>query len=145
MNTIASTSPTSVGCRFPGGFFWGVATSAYQIKGAWNADGKGPSVWDAYAHTPGKIKNGDTGDVANDHYHRYKEDVALMQSIGAHAYRFSIVWLRIFPEGTSTLTTELSTRKNEITTILNSLILSHEVTNLSSPSGEGHLFSRPQD
>jgi beta-glucosidase len=76
-----------------------MATAAYQVEGAWNEDGKGPSIWDTYAHTPGKIKNGDTGDVANDHYHRYKEDVALMKSLGASAYRFSISWPRIFPEG----------------------------------------------
>jgi beta-glucosidase len=86
--------------QFPKGFYWGTATSAYQIEGAWNEDGKGPSIWDTYAHTPGKIKNNDTGDVANDHYHRYKEDVALMRTIGANAYRFSICWPRIFPEGT---------------------------------------------
>src|SRR5262245_1488283 len=85
---------------FPKDFFWGTATSAYQIEGAWNEDGKGPSIWDTFAHTPGKIKNGDTGDVANDHYHRYKEDVALMKDIGATAYRFSISWPRIFPIGT---------------------------------------------
>ncbi len=88
--------------EFPNGFCWGTATSSYQIEGAWNEDGKGPSIWDTYAHTPGKIKNDDTGDVANDHYHRYKEDVALMRSIGANAYRFSIAWPRIFPEGTGT-------------------------------------------
>lgn len=88
--------------KFPDGFFWGTATSAYQIEGAWNEDGKGASIWDAYAHTPGKIKNNDTGDVANDHYHRYKEDVALMRSIGANAYRFSIAWPRIFPDGIGT-------------------------------------------
>src|SRR5262249_8894110 len=75
--------------RFPEGFHWGVATSSYQIEGAWNEDGKGPSIWDTFAHTPGHIARGDTGDVANDHYHRYKEDVALMKSIGATAYRFS--------------------------------------------------------
>ena len=86
--------------QFPEGFYWGTATSSYQIEGAWNEDGKGPSIWDTYAHTPGKIKNGDTGDVANDHYHRHKEDVALMESIGANAYRFSISWPRIFPQGT---------------------------------------------
>ena len=86
--------------EFPRGFFWGTATSAYQIEGAWNEDGKGPSIWDTYAHTPGNIANGDTGDVANDHYHRYKEDVALMKDIGANAYRFSIAWPRIFPTGT---------------------------------------------
>src|SRR5262245_28039298 len=85
---------------FPKDFLWGVATSAYQIEGAWNEDGKGPSIWDTYAHTPGKIKNGDTGDIANDHYHRYKEDVAQMKDIGANSYRFSVAWPRIFPEGT---------------------------------------------
>src|SRR5262249_41679305 len=85
--------------QFPNGFFWGTATSSYQIEGAWNEDGKGPSIWDTYAHTPGKIKNNDTGDIANDHYHRYKEDVALMRNIGANAYRFSIAWPRIFPNG----------------------------------------------
>ena len=88
--------------QFPQGFYWGTATSSYQIEGAWNEDGKGPSIWDTYAHTPGKIKNNETGDVANDHYHRYKEDVALMKDIGAKAYRFSIAWPRIFPEGAGT-------------------------------------------
>jgi beta-glucosidase len=100
-----ATGPTTVGQQanartFPRGFYWGTATSAYQIEGAWNEDGKGESIWDRYAHTPGNIKNGDTGDVANDHYHRYKEDVALMRNIGANAYRFSICWPRIFPSGT---------------------------------------------
>src|SRR5262245_26613156 len=76
--------------RFPEGFRWGVATSSYQIEGAWDEDGKGLSIWDTYAHAPGNIKNDDNGDVANDHYHRYREDVALLESIGATAYRFSI-------------------------------------------------------
>jgi beta-glucosidase/6-phospho-beta-glucosidase/beta-galactosidase len=92
--------PTAVGRRFPHGFSWGVATSSYQIEGAWNEDGKGVSIWDTYAHTPGNITHDENGDIANDHYHRYTEDVALMQSIGATAYRFSIAWPRIFPEGT---------------------------------------------
>src|SRR5215475_8100579 len=64
---------------FPEGFYWGVGTSSYQIEGAWNEGGKGLSIWDTYTHKPGSIKNNDTGDVANDHYHRYKEDVALMK------------------------------------------------------------------
>jgi beta-glucosidase len=88
------------GRSFPDGFHWGVATSSYQIEGAWDEDGKGASIWDTYAHTPGNIRNDDNGDVANDHYHRYEEDVALMRSLGATAYRFSIAWPRIFPEGT---------------------------------------------
>ena len=85
--------------RFPDGFIWGLATSAYQIEGAATEDGRGLSIWDTWAHTPGKVRHGHTGDVANDHYHRYREDVALMRSIGARAYRFSISWPRIFPEG----------------------------------------------
>src|SRR5215510_12500024 len=85
--------------EFPQGFHWGVATASYQIEGSPEADGKGPSIWDTYAHTPGKMKNGDTGDVAIDHYRRYKDDVRLIKEIGASAYRFSISWPRIFPSG----------------------------------------------
>ena len=81
-------------------FTWGVATSSYQIEGAANEDGRGPSyLQDTYSRLPGKIKNGDTGDVACDHYHRYREDVALMQEFGVEAYRFSVAWPRIMPEG----------------------------------------------
>jgi beta-glucosidase len=100
MSATATESSAATDRRFPEGFHWGVATSAYQIEGAWDEDGKGESIWDRFAHTPGNMKNDDTGDVANDHYHRYTEDVALMQSIGATAYRFSIAWPRVFPEGT---------------------------------------------
>jgi beta-glucosidase len=100
-STAAQAAPThGHTLEFPKGFFWGVATAAYQIEGSPDADGKGKSIWDTYAHTPGKIKTGDTGDVANDHYRRYREDVQLMKDLGATAYRFSIAWPRIFPAGT---------------------------------------------
>jgi beta-glucosidase len=85
---------------FPEDFIWGCASSAYQVEGAWNEGGKGPSIWDTFTHTPGKIANGETGDVAVDHYHRYKEDVALMKELGLNAYRFSVSWPRVLPSGT---------------------------------------------
>ncbi len=84
---------------FPPDFLWGASTAAYQIEGAWNEDGKGESIWDRFSHTRGRVRNGDTGDVACDHYHRYKEDIALMAELGLKAYRFSIAWPRIFPTG----------------------------------------------
>lgn len=84
---------------FPHSFAWGAATAAYQIEGAWNEDGKGPSVWDMMCHQPGRIWNGHTGDVACDHYHRWREDIALMKELGLTAYRFSISWPRVLPEG----------------------------------------------
>jgi beta-glucosidase len=84
---------------FPPGFTWGAATAAYQIEGAVNADGRGPSVWDTFSHTPGKIRRGDTGDIACDSYHRYREDADLLKSLGLNAYRFSIAWPRVLPSG----------------------------------------------
>jgi beta-glucosidase len=84
---------------FPARFLWGAATAAYQIEGAWDEDGKGESIWDRFSHTPGKVTNGDTGDVACDHYHRYLEDVRLMGYLGLKAYRFSTSWPRVLPDG----------------------------------------------
>jgi beta-glucosidase len=85
--------------EFPEGFIWGASTAAYQIEGAPSADGKGPSVWDTFSHTRGKVRGGDTGDIACDSYHRYREDVALMASLGLRNYRFSISWPRVQPVG----------------------------------------------
>ena len=85
--------------RFPDGFTWGTATSAYQIEGAWNEDGRGPSIWDTFCRQPGKVWQGHNGDVAADHYHRWPEDVELMAELGLKAYRFSIAWPRVMPSG----------------------------------------------
>ncbi len=87
---------------FPAEFVWGAATAAYQIEGAVSEDGRGESIWDRFSHTPGAVLNGDTGDIADDHYHRWRGDVSLMQELGLTAYRFSIAWPRIFPRGTGT-------------------------------------------
>jgi len=84
---------------FPKDFIWGVATSAYQIEGAWDQDGRGPSIWDTFSHTPGKIYQDQNGDIAADHYHRWQEDIRLMAQLGLKAYRFSISWPRILPQG----------------------------------------------
>ena len=84
---------------FPEDFIWGVAASAYQIEGAWNEDGRGTSIWDTFCHIPGKVLNNENGDAAADHYHRWKEDVALMSELGVKAYRFSTAWPRILPKG----------------------------------------------
>ena len=85
--------------NFPRGFLWGAATSSAQIEGAWNTDGKGPSIWDTFCRQPGKVTSGDTADQACDSYHRFGEDVALLKEMGADVYRFSIAWPRIFPQG----------------------------------------------
>ncbi|MGW0650759.1 glycoside hydrolase family 1 protein, partial [Streptomyces umbrinus] len=84
---------------FDPGFLWGAATSSYQIEGAVAEDGRGPSIWDTFAATPGAIQGGDTGAVAADHYHRFPGDVALMGELGLGAYRFSLAWPRILPTG----------------------------------------------
>ncbi|MET8620660.1 GH1 family beta-glucosidase [Streptomyces albidoflavus] len=95
-----ATAPQTPGVRhFPQGFTWGTATAAYQIEGAASAGGRTPSIWDTYAHTPGRVRNGDTGDVATDHYHRWREDVEIMADLGVSAYRFSIAWPRVQPTG----------------------------------------------
>ena len=85
--------------QFPENFIWGSATSSYQIEGAWKEDGKGPSIWDVFCLIPGKVQDGDTGEIACDHYHRIAEDVALMKAMGLKAYRFSIAWARVLPTG----------------------------------------------
>jgi beta-glucosidase len=89
-----ATSP-----EFPDGFLWGTATAAYQIEGAVTEDGRGPSIWDTFSHTPGKTFHGDTGDVATDSYHRYPEDIAMLRRLGAGAYRFSLAWPRVQADG----------------------------------------------
>jgi beta-glucosidase len=99
-STPAGSPMTSHRFRFPEGFHWGAATSAYQIEGSPLADGAGPSIWQRFAHTPGMMANGDTGDIACDHYRRYRDDVQLMRALGLRGYRFSINWARVLPEGT---------------------------------------------
>ncbi|HZC25821.1 MAG TPA: GH1 family beta-glucosidase [Actinopolymorphaceae bacterium] len=89
--------------RLPDGFAYGIATASYQIEGAVHEDGRGPSIWDTFSHTPGKISDGNTGDVACDHYHRYREDIDLLAAAGATHYRFSLAWPRIQPDGSGRL------------------------------------------
>jgi beta-glucosidase len=97
--TTQIKADASRAASFPRGFLFGAATSAYQIEGAWNEDGKGESVWDRFAHTKNRIRSGETADVACDHYHRYESDLSLLKTLGIPAYRFSISWPRIFPDG----------------------------------------------
>jgi beta-glucosidase len=99
---FAAAASASRGTRageFPPGFLWGAATAAYQVEGAYNEDGKGESVWDRFVLAPGKIKNGDTGNVACDSYHRYRDDIALLRALNLKSYRYSIAWTRIQPSG----------------------------------------------
>ena len=100
---MTSTIPAAADAdtlRFPAGFLWGAATAAYQIEGAVTEGGRTPSIWDTFAHTPGRVAGGDHGDVADDHYHRFREDVALMAELGLRSYRFSVSWPRITPQVT---------------------------------------------
>ncbi|GHE11913.1 GH1 family beta-glucosidase [Klenkia taihuensis] len=99
LQTTTAPSPRATGLRFPPGFTFGAATAAYQIEGAVTADGRGPSIWDTFSHTPGTTYQGHTGDVAAEHHARYREDVALMAELGLSAYRFSTSWSRVLPEG----------------------------------------------
>ncbi|MFF2201903.1 GH1 family beta-glucosidase [Streptomyces sp. NPDC058145] len=93
------TTRPAADLSFPPGFVWGAATAAYQVEGAAAEDGRTPSIWDTFSHTPGRVRNGDTGDIAADHYHRYRGDVALMKDLGLQAYRFSVSWSRVQPTG----------------------------------------------
>lgn len=97
LNESALAAP--VDRSFPADFRWGCATAAYQIEGAVHEGGRGPSIWDAFSHTRGKVANGDTGDVACDSYHRFTEDIALLKALGVSSYRLSIAWSRVFPQG----------------------------------------------
>lgn len=110
MSILDHTDPrevtdTELPVSFPNNFIWGTATAAYQVEGAVSEDGRGPSIWDQFAATPGKTYKGHTGEVAVDHYHRYADDIALMKSLGLGAYRFSISWSRVIPAGTGAINT----------------------------------------
>jgi beta-glucosidase len=99
MTAVDARPETTTELRFPAGFRWGTATAAYQIEGAATEDGRTPSIWDTFCRTPGKVRNGDCGDIAADHYHRMREDVALMKQLGVTDYRFSVAWPRVQPTG----------------------------------------------
>jgi beta-glucosidase len=98
--TTTQATPTTDALTFPKGFLWGSATAAYQIEGAVAEGGRTPSIWDTFSHTPGRVARGDTGDVADDHYHRFRDDVALMARLGLTSYRFSVSWSRVTPQVT---------------------------------------------
>ena len=98
-NSLQTASGENLAAAFPPHFLWGAATAAYQIEGAVHEDGRGQSIWDTFTAAPGNVSHGDTGDVADDHYHHYQEDVDLMARLGLDAYRFSIAWPRILPQG----------------------------------------------
>lgn len=101
--SLRSGAAAAEEAAFPQDFLWGASTSSYQVEGAVEADGRGKSIWDVFSHTPGRVKNGDTGDVACDHYHRWREDIALLARGNFAAYRFSVAWPRILPSGSGTI------------------------------------------
>ena len=126
--------------QFPPGFLWGTATASYQIEGAVDADGRGVSIWDTYSHRPGEVWNGDTGDIACDHYHRMDEDLDLMKKLGVGSYRFSVAWPRVQPDGKGPANQPgLDFYRRLI----------HQHTDRKSQSTEGHdvdrLACRPQE
>jgi len=96
--SAAETGPPAR--NFPQGFLWGSATASYQVEGAVQEAGRGPTIWDTFSHTPGTTHHGDTGDVADDFFHRYKADIQLMKELGLRSFRFSVAWSRVFPTGT---------------------------------------------
>src|SRR6188472_2527267 len=103
MNPTHASVPPGPPPRFPTGFVWGAATSAYQIEGAVSEDGRGRSIWDTFVQQPGRVVNGENADVAIDHYHRYRDDVRMMADLGLGAYRFSVSWPRIQPDGSGAI------------------------------------------
>ncbi|PVG84554.1 beta-glucosidase [Nocardioides gansuensis] len=123
VTTTAPTSSPSEDHTFPSGFLWGASTAAYQIEGATDEDGRTPSIWDTFSRVPGAVVNGDTGDVACDHYHRMPEDVALMKSLHLNAYRFSVAWPRVRPDAGS-----LNPKGIDFYKRLVDELLAHEIT-----------------
>ena len=105
-------------------FVWGAATSAYQIEGAFDKDGKGVSIWDNFSNTPGNVMNNENGNMACDHYHRYEEDINLLAELGVKAYRFSISWTRILPSGKG----EINQRGIDFYNRIIDLLLQKEIT-----------------
>src|SRR3974390_259983 len=102
-NLLRSVPAIADDVMFPENFVWGASTSSYQIEGAVDSDGRGKSIWDVFSHTPGRVKTGDTGDVACDHFHRWREDIALLRGGNFSAYRFSTAWPRVLPSGAGTV------------------------------------------
>ena len=128
------------GRQFPDGFLWGAATASYQIEGGVTEDGRTPSIWDTFSHTPGRVLNGDTGDTAADHYHRWESDLDQLRDLGLGAYRFSLAWPRIQPEGPGTV----DQRGLDFYSRLVDGLLSRGASPPSSPSTTGTFPSGPR-